>query len=116
MKALALVFVSHRLDEVMELCQRVTVLRDGATVATAPIEEVTTDIIVKWMVWRELSDMFPKIKTEIGQTILKVSSLGREGQFAEINFEVKAGEIVAFAGLVGSGRSEVIRAIFGIDG
>ena len=64
----ALVFVSHRLDEVMELCQRVTVLRDGATVATAPIEEVTTDIIVKWMVGRELSDMFPKIKTEIGQT------------------------------------------------
>jgi rhamnose transport system ATP-binding protein len=111
----ALVFVSHRLDEVMELCDRVTIMRDGATVATAPIAEVDTDKIVKWMVGRELSDLFPKMKAEIGETILKVENISRVGQFEDISFEVKAGEIVGIAGLVGSGRSEVIRAIFGID-
>lgn len=111
----ALVFVSHRLDEVMELCDRVTIMRDGATVATAPIAEVDTDKIVKWMVGRELSDLFPKMKAEIGETILKVENISRAGQFEDISFEVKAGEIVGIAGLVGSGRSEVIRAIFGID-
>lgn len=111
----ALVFVSHRLDEVMELCDRVTIMRDGATVATAPIAEVDTDKIVKWMVGREISDLFPKMKANIGETILKVENISREGQFEDISFEVKAGEIVGIAGLVGSGRSEVIRAIFGID-
>jgi len=111
----ALVFVSHRLDEVMELCQRVTILRDGQTVATAPIEEVNIDQIVKWMVGREVSDLFPKIKTTIGEAILKVSGLAKAGQFEGISFEVRSGEIVGVAGLVGSGRSEVIRAIFGVD-
>ena len=111
----ALVFVSHRLDEVMALCQRVTILRDGATVETAPIAEVTTELIVKWMVGRELSDLFPKVSSNVGEPILKVNALGSEGQFKDINFEVRAGEIVGIAGLVGSGRSEVIRAIFGVD-
>jgi len=111
----ALVFVSHRLDEVMALCDRVTIMRDGSTVATAPISEVDTDKIVKWMVGRELSDLFPKAPAVIGETILKVENIGRTGQFADISFEVRAGEIVGIAGLVGSGRSEVIRAIFGVD-
>jgi len=111
----ALVFVSHRLDEVMALCDRVTIMRDGSTVATAPISEVDTDKIVKWMVGRELSDLFPKEPAVIGETILKVENIGRTGQFADISFEVRAGEIVGIAGLVGSGRSEVIRAIFGVD-
>ncbi len=111
----ALVFVSHRLDEVMALCDRVTIMRDGSTVATAPISEVDTDKIVKWMVGRELSDLFPKEPAVIGETILKVEKIGRTGQFADISFEVRAGEIVGIAGLVGSGRSEVIRAIFGVD-
>jgi len=99
----------------MELCQRVTILRDGQTVATAPIEEVNIDQIVKWMVGREVSDLFPKIKTTIGEAILKVSGLAKAGQFEGISFEVRSGEIVGVAGLVGSGRSEVIRAIFGVD-
>jgi len=111
----ALVFVSHRLDEVMALCDRVTIMRDGSTVATAPISEVDTDKIVKWMVGRELSDLFPKAPAVIGETILKVENIGRTGQFADISFDVRAGEIVGIAGLVGSGRSEVIRAIFGVD-
>ncbi len=111
----ALVFVSHRLDEVMALCDRVTIMRDGATVATAPIAEVDTEKIVKWMVGRELSDLFPKMEAKIGETVLKVEKISRAGQFEDISFEVKAGEIVGIAGLVGSGRSEVIRAIFGID-
>jgi len=111
----ALVFVSHRLDEVMELCHRVTVLRDGATVATAAISEVDIDQIVKWMVGREVSELFPKVASNIGETILKVEGLSREGQFDDISFDVKSGEIVGVAGLVGSGRSEVVRAIFGVD-
>ena len=111
----ALVFVSHRLDEVMALCDRVTIMRDGSTVTTAPISEMNTDLIVKWMVGRELSDLFPKSASVVGETILKVDGISRAGQFNDISFEVKAGEIVGIAGLVGSGRSEVIRAIFGID-
>jgi rhamnose transport system ATP-binding protein len=76
---------------------------------------MTTEIIVKWMVGRELSDLFPKTAAVIGESILKVEGISRAGQFDDISFEVKAGEIVGIAGLVGSGRSEVIRAIFGID-
>jgi rhamnose transport system ATP-binding protein len=112
----SLVFVSHRLDEVMEICQRVTIMRDGATVSTAQISEVTQEIIVKWMVGRDINDLFPKVNSSIGEPVLEVKNLSRNGQFEDISFTVCAGEIVGLAGLVGSGRSEVIRAIFGIDG
>lgn len=111
----AVVFVSHRLDEVFELCTQITVMRDGATVASAATLDVTEADIIQWMVGREISDLFPKFETSIGDVVLSVKNLAREGAFADISFDVHAGEIVALAGLVGSGRSEVVKAIFGVD-
>lgn len=111
----AVVFVSHRLDEVFALCQRMTVMRDGATVGSALISEVTEGQIIKMMVGREVSELFPKLPPALGDVVLRVNNLGSAGQFTGINFEVRKGEIFGLAGLVGSGRSEVVRAIFGVD-
>jgi rhamnose transport system ATP-binding protein len=90
-------------------------MRDGAVVDQTRTDEITTDELVRRMVGRDISQLFPKEDAQIGGTVLKVDRLTREGVFTDISFEVKAGEIVALAGLVGAGRSEVARAIFGID-
>jgi rhamnose transport system ATP-binding protein len=111
----AVLFISHRLEEVFALCQRVTVMRDGRHVLTAPVEEMTTQSIIRAMVGREMGALFPKVPTEPGRVVLKVDRLTREGVFTDVSFDVRSGEIVALAGLVGAGRSEVARAIFGID-
>ncbi|PRY41784.1 sugar ABC transporter ATP-binding protein [Umezawaea tangerina] len=112
----AVLFVSHRLDEVFSLCQRATVLRDGKHVWSGPLTGETPDGLVRRMVGRELSALFPKQDTEAGDVLLSVSRLTREGVFTDVSFDVRAGEIVGLSGLVGAGRSEVARAIFGIDG
>jgi rhamnose transport system ATP-binding protein len=111
----AVLFISHRLDEVFALCQRVTVMRDGRHVVTELTAETTPQKLINAMVGRDLDALFPKEVAEVGATVLKVERLTREGVFTDISFEVRAGEIVALAGLVGAGRSEVARAIFGID-
>jgi rhamnose transport system ATP-binding protein len=111
----AVLFISHRLEEVFACCQRVTIMRDGRFVRTAPIEELTIDDIIRSMVGRELEALFPKTETEPGEVVLEVENLNSEGVFHDISFNVRAGEIVALAGLVGAGRSEVARAIFGVD-
>ncbi len=111
----AVLFISHRLEEITAICQTVTVMRDGAVVHDAPIGEMTPDDMVRRMVGRELGALFPKQDAEIGEPVLSVHRLTREGVFFDISFDVRAGEIVALAGLVGAGRSEVARAIFGID-
>lgn len=112
----ALVFISHRFDEVFALCDTVTVMRDGEYISTDPIAETTSGQIVAKMVGREVGDLFPKTSAEIGEPVLKVTRLESAGIFHDISFEVRAGEIVALAGLVGAGRSEIARAIFGVDG
>ena len=111
----AVVFVSHRLDEVFAVCDRVTVLRDGRTVREALIDDTNPAEVVRWMVGRDLTDMFPKVDTTIGDVVLDVRDLHRTGYFSNISFTVRSGEIVALAGLVGSGRSEVVQAVFGVD-
>jgi rhamnose transport system ATP-binding protein len=111
----AVLFISHRLEEVFASCQRVTVMRDGAFVRTDPIESLTVDDIIRSMVGRDLDSLFPKTDTEPGEVVLEVTDLSRAGVFYDINLSVRRGEIVALAGLVGAGRSEVARAIFGID-
>jgi rhamnose transport system ATP-binding protein len=110
-----ILFISHRFDEVFALCDRITVMRDGEYITTHQTNEVTSPQIVREMVGRDIGALFPKVVAEVGETVLKVSDLSRTGVFADISFEVKAGEIVALAGLVGAGRTEVARAIFGID-
>ncbi|MEW9547124.1 sugar ABC transporter ATP-binding protein [Nonomuraea sp. NPDC050783] len=111
----ALLFISHRLEEIFRLCRRVTTLRDGALVAADLVADLTPDDLVRRMVGRELEALFPKQDTRAGAVALRVRRLTREGVFTDVSFEVRRGEIVALAGLVGAGRSEVARAVFGID-
>ena len=112
----AILFISHRFDEVFGLCDRITVMRDGAHVSTDPTAELTVDEVVRRMVGREVGSLFPKVEAEIGEVALSVSGLSRHGIFRDVSFDVHRGEIVALAGLVGAGRSEVIRSVFGVDG
>jgi rhamnose transport system ATP-binding protein len=111
----ALVFISHRFDEVFELCDTVTVMRDGSYVSTDRIAETTESQIVAKMVGREVGDLFPKTPTEVGDVVLDVRDLETAGEFHGVSFQVRAGEIVGLAGLVGAGRSEIARAVFGVD-
>ncbi|MFL6166133.1 MAG: sugar ABC transporter ATP-binding protein [Ornithinibacter sp.] len=112
----ALVFISHRFDEVFALCDTVTVMRDGDYIDTVSIADTTVDAMVALMVGREVSDLFPKTPSTPGETVLEVEGLTSPGVFHDVSFTVRAGEIVGLAGLVGAGRSEIVRAVFGVDG
>lgn len=111
----ALMFISHRMEEIFGLCDRVTIMRDGAYVSQRLIAETDEAELVRDMVGRSVDQLFPKLEAEIGETVLKVERLTRTGVFRDVSFEVHSGEIVGLAGLVGAGRSEVARAIMGID-
>ncbi|MDP9153997.1 MAG: sugar ABC transporter ATP-binding protein [Pseudomonadota bacterium] len=111
----AILFITHRLDEVFALTQRLTIMRDGMKVFDSMTTDMTIDSIVSKMVGRDLDTFYPKADVPPGEVRLSVRGLTRDGVFKNISFDVHAGEIVALAGLVGAGRSEVARAIFGID-
>lgn len=111
----ALIFISHRFDEVFALCDTITVMRDGDYISTDPIADTNIATIVQRMVGREVGELFPKTPATIGETVLSVDSLDSSGVFHNVSFEVRSGEIVALAGLVGAGRSEIARAVFGVD-
>lgn len=111
----AVLFVSHKLDELFAICQRITILRDGERVHQAPVSELTPDDVIRHMVGRRLDGLYPKPSASPGAVMLSVRGLNRKGAFEDIAFDVRAGEIVGFAGLVGAGRTEIARAIFGID-
>ena len=111
----AVLFISHRFDEVFSLCDTVTVMRDGAYIDTTRITDTTTDELVRQMVGRDVTELFPKQEAAIGEPLLDVRGLTNPGVFNDISFTVRSGEIVALAGLVGAGRSEVVRAVFGVD-
>jgi rhamnose transport system ATP-binding protein len=111
----AVLFISHRLADVFKTCQRVTVMRDGNFVMSDLVANVTVESIIRAMVGRDVSALFPKTPGAFGAVVLNVEHLTREGVFTDISFNVRAGEIVALSGLMGAGRSEVARAIFGID-
>ena len=112
----ALVFISHRFDEVFDLCDTLTVMRDGEYIDTRTISDTTVDEMVSLMVGREVTDLFPKVPTTPGDRVLEVENLTLAGVFHDVTFDVRSGEIVGLAGLVGAGRSEIARAIFGVDG
>ncbi len=111
----AVVFISHRLEEVLQIADRITVLRDGQQVATMPRSEASSEKLVQHMVGRPLSVLFERGASNVGDPCLEVRGLSRGRIFQNIDLEVRHGEIVGLAGLVGAGRSEVARAIFGID-
>ncbi|CAN5494609.1 sugar ABC transporter ATP-binding protein [soil metagenome] len=109
------VFISHKLEEVLDICDRATIMRDGATVSDHAVAGLSIDQIIRDMVGRDLTELYPKADAEIGAPILQVEGLTRLGAFADVSLTVDAGEIVALAGLVGAGRTEVVNAIFGLD-
>lgn len=111
----SIVYISHRLEEFEQIGDRVTVMRDARTIQTMKISDTTTDKLISLMVGRELTDKFPRVEKTIGDQVLRVENLNRRGVIKDISFELHRGEILGIAGLVGSGRTEVARAIFGAD-
>jgi ABC-type sugar transport system ATPase subunit len=113
---MTMIYVSHRMPELFRLCDKISVLRDGQYVGTLPRAEATQDAVVKMMIGRSVSEYFPQhVSGKAGEVVLRVKGLSSPGLFQDVNFEIRAGEIVGFAGLVGSGRSEIAKAIFGLD-
>jgi ribose transport system ATP-binding protein len=114
-RGVAVIYVSHRLEEVKAIAGRATILRDGTYVATVPVASTTIDEMIRLMVGRDLKEKFPKVKVAPGDEVLRVEHLTRNGILHDISFSVRRGEIVGIAGLVGSKRTETARAIFGAD-
>lgn len=112
---MAIVFITHRLDEVFRIADRVVVLRDGRRVGNMSIREATPDKVIRLMVGRELTDMFHKEVAQIGAPLLEVRGLTRRGVVEDVSFTLRRGEILGFAGLVGAGRTETVRLLFGAD-
>ncbi len=114
-EGVAIIYISHRLEEIFEIADRVTVLRDGKHIATRDVAELTREDIIKMMVGRELTQMIPKVPAPLGDNVLEVRRLNRKGLLHDISLTVRKGEVVGLAGLVGAGRTELARAIFGAD-
>ena len=112
-KGVSIVYISHRMEEIFELCDRITILRDGKYIGTEIIKETTMDNIIKMMIGRELTEKYPKIENKLGDIVLEVENLTKKGMFKNISFKVRAGEILGISGLMGAGRSEIMNAIFG---
>jgi rhamnose transport system ATP-binding protein len=111
----AVIFISHRLEEIYRIASHVTVLRDGRLVGTAPINETSQEKLVRQMVGREVAQLYPRNRQKPGAMLLEVRRFSHPPGFHNVSFQVREGEIVGLAGLVGSGRSEIARAIFGLD-
>lgn len=114
-QGIGVVYISHRLDEIFEICDRISVLRDGENIAEKPVEEVSRQSLIEMMVGRELKDEFPSRDSEIGETRLEVKGLKRGKAVKDVSFSVRAGEILGLTGLMGAGRTETVRLIFGAD-
>jgi len=113
-RGVSIVYISHRMEEIFEICDYVSVFRDGKYVGSKAIEDVSREMLISMMVGRRMESIFPKVECDIGETVFAVQNLTGKG-FKDISFEVHAGEILGIAGLVGSGRSETMRAIIGLD-
>ena len=114
-KGVSIIYISHKMDEVFRIADDITILRDGKTVETHPASEMDLDQVIALMVGRKMDNVYPKEEVPIGDPILEIEGLGSKGVFKDINFYAKKGEIVGFAGLMGAGRTETMRAIFGLD-
>lgn len=114
-KGVAVVYISHKMDEISKISDRVTVFRDGRWISSRPVSETTMDGVVIDMVGRELTEVFPERRRNAGEEMLRVEGLTREGVFENVSFSVKRGEVIGFAGLMGSGRTEAMRCVYGLD-
>lgn len=110
-----IIYITHKMNELFEIADEVSVFRDGKYIATKLSTEVTRDDIIRMMVGRDISQMFPKLDVPIGDVVLSVKNLALNGIFKDVSFDVRAGEILGIAGLVGSGRSNIAETIFGVS-
>ncbi|MEG0134841.1 sugar ABC transporter ATP-binding protein [Cetobacterium sp.] len=109
-------YVSHRMEEIFNICDRISILRDGTYIGTEIIKTVDQEKIVEMMTGKTIENLYSKEKVQVGEKIIEVVNLKKAGEFENINFEVRAGEVLGFAGLMGSGRSEIMHGIFGSTG
>jgi ABC-type sugar transport system ATPase subunit len=114
-RGIGILYVTHKLEEVMEICERVTVLRDGRLISSRMVSETTNDELVTDMVGRAIKTLFPKSHTGKGEVMLDVRNLSTEKKLKEVSFQVRAGEVVGIFGLMGAGRTELAKAMFGLD-
>ena len=114
-RGVSIVYISHRLEEVMQICDRATIMRDGQNVTELNVPDTNLDEIIAYMVGRELKEKFPKIRIPLGEERLRVTHLNAGKMVRNVSFSVRRGEILGIAGLVGAGRTETARAIFGMD-
>lgn len=114
-RGIAILYISHRLDEIFRIADRITVMRDGKVVDTLPRFEMDEQRLIRLMVGRDLRNLYPKPSATIGDVVLRVQHLSRQGILHDCTFEVRAGEILGCAGLIGAGRTELARAVFGAD-
>lgn len=112
-RGVSIVYISHRMEEIFELCDRITVLRDGQYIDTREIKDITMDDVVKMMIGREIGERYPSRNHSIGKTVFEVKGLSRKGAFDNVSFTVGAGEVLGVSGLMGAGRTEIMQAIFG---
>lgn len=114
-EGVSIVYISHRMEEIFAICDRITVMRDGKTVDTKNIPETNFDEVVKKMVGRELTERYPARHPNVGEVVFEVKNISGKDRFKDVSFSVHAGEIVGISGLMGAGRTEMMRAIFGLD-
>lgn len=114
-RGVSIIYISHKMEEVFRIADDITVLRDGTVVETHPAKEIDLDTVIALMVGRKMDNVYPKEEVPLGDPILEIEGLGSKGVFKDINFHARKGEIVGFSGLMGAGRTEVMRAVFGLD-
>ena len=114
-EGVAIIYISHKMEEIFQISDTITILRDGKLICTQKASELNSKSLISLMVGREISEIFPETKTDVGRTLISVRNFSKKGVFSDINFEVKAGEVLGLAGLVGAGRSEIARAIAGLN-
>lgn len=114
-KGVSIIYISHKMDEVFRIADDISILRDGAVVSTDRAEDLDLDTVISRMVGRKLDNVYPKEEVELGEKVLEVENFTQPGVFQDVSFYARKGEIVGFAGLVGAGRTETMRAIFGLD-
>ena len=112
-KGVSIVYISHRMEEIFRLCDRITILRDGQYVGTENIRDITMDGVVQMMIGREIGERYPQRNVTIGKEVIRVEGLTHEKMFCDVSFSVRAGEVLGVSGLMGAGRTEIMQAIFG---
>ncbi len=112
-KGVSIVYISHRMEEIFEMCERITILRDGQYVGTKYIKDINMDDVVQMMIGREIGERYPHRNAKIGEEVIRVENLSSGKKFHDVNFSVKAGEVLGVAGLMGAGRTEIMQAVFG---